>query len=385
MNRRDFIKIGGILAAGTGHIYSKPQSPIDTTKLNKLQQKVNFIFDGSYLSPLEYSHLLMRLADEGKIKADMYSNGGIVEELENKFAKLLGKESAVFMPTGTLANHIAIRKLAGNNKRVFVQSESHIYNDSGDCAQTLSNLNLIPLGKDQVCFSLEDVIDTIKKTKSGRVATGVGAISIESPVRRKFDRIVTFDKIKEITDYAHGEGIGLHLDGARLFVQSVHTDISPSQYGELFDTVYTSLYKCFNAAGGAILAGSKKFTEDLYHTRRMFGGGLVFAWPYAAVALQFVDNFLDDYKLAYSNAEKLFSLLENNEHFKIERFDNGTHIFKLIVRNCDLIGFKEALNKRNIQLRRPDNTGFLIKINPSINRESPENLAKYFIESHAKV
>jgi threonine aldolase len=382
MNRRDFFKIGGILAAGAGHIYGNPQNPIDNTKLNELRESVNFIYDGSYLSPLEYSHLLMRLADEGKIKADMYSNGGVVEELEHKFAELLGKESAVFMPTGTLANHIAIRKLAGNNKRVIVQSESHIYNDSGDCAQTLSNLNLIPLGKDQVCFSLQDVIDTIKKTKSGRVTTGIGAISLESPVRRKFDRIVTFDNIKKITDYARTEGIGLHMDGARLFVQSVHTNILPLQYGELFDTVYTSLYKCFNAAGGAILAGSKKFTEGLFHTRRMFGGGLVFAWPYAAVALQFVGNFIDEYKLAYSNAEKLFSLLEKNEYFKIERFDNGTHIFKLIVNNCDLNGFKEALNKRNILLRRPDNTGFLIKINPSINRESPENLAEFFIESH---
>ena len=71
--------------------------------------------------------------------------GGVVEELEQRFAKLLGKETAIFMPTGTLANHIALRTLAGNRRRVLVQSESHIYNDTGDCVETLSGLNMMPL------------------------------------------------------------------------------------------------------------------------------------------------------------------------------------------------------------------------------------------------
>jgi threonine aldolase len=107
----------------------------------------------------------MKLADEGKIKADYYSNTGVVEEMENKFAKLLGKESAVFMPTGTLANHIALRKLADNNRKVIVQEQSHVYNDTGDCTQTLSGLNLIPLGKQKVEFSLSDVEEIIAATK----------------------------------------------------------------------------------------------------------------------------------------------------------------------------------------------------------------------------
>jgi threonine aldolase len=68
-----------------------------------------------------------------------------VEDLEKKFAALLGKEAAVYMPTGTLANQLAIRNLAGANNRVLVQEESHVYNDTGVACQVLSNLNLIPL------------------------------------------------------------------------------------------------------------------------------------------------------------------------------------------------------------------------------------------------
>ena len=381
MKRRDFIKLGGMLAATAGTLNGFPvnQNKRNTTK--QIKQTVNFIYDGSSLNPVEYSNLLLKLADEGKIKPDNYSNGGIVEELENKFAKWLGKESAIFMPTGTLANHIAVRTLAKNKRRVILQAESHLYNDSGDCAQTLSNLNLIPLGKDQVGFSLEEVIEAIKKTKSGRVKTKVGVISIESPVRRKLDRIVSFDEMKTISDYARKEGINLHMDGARLFVQSAHKGISPSQFSKLYDTVYTSLYKCFNAASGAILAGPKNTIDGLFHVRRMFGGGLPNVWPFAAVALQYVDNFIDEYKSAFKNAEKFFSLLERNERFKIERYENGTHIFRLLVKNADLDKFKEALDKRNILIRPPYKNGFFIKINPSLNKIKPENLAGYFNEA----
>ena len=73
----------------------------------------------------------------GRAAADTYLNSGCVAELETRFAKLLGKERAVFVPTGTLANHLALRCLAGGKSRVFVPAESHIYNDSSDCVPVL--------------------------------------------------------------------------------------------------------------------------------------------------------------------------------------------------------------------------------------------------------
>ncbi|MFC1501960.1 threonine aldolase family protein [bacterium] len=381
MDRRHFMRTGGLMAAGTVSFPRVTLTRADKAKLKQLRSSVNFIWDGLALSPLEYSDLLMQLADKGKIRMDYYSNGGIVEELENKFAQWLGKESAVFMPTGTLANHIALRKLAGGSRRVIVQANSHIYNDSGDCAQTLSNLNLIPLGKNKVCFSLDDVVRTIEQTQGGRVATGIGAVSIESPVRRNVDRISSYNEMKVITAYAKEIGIGLHMDGARLFVQSTHTGISPAEYGELFDTVYTSLYKCFNAASGAILAGPKKITEGLFHMRRMFGGGLPCVWPFAAVALQYVDTFIDDYSSAYSKAQKFFAILEQDERFKIKKFEDGTHIVQLIIKGGNFQKLKTGLSKKNVQLRSPNKEGFLLKINPSMNRMKPERLAGYFIDS----
>ena len=382
MNRREFTKLGALLAAGAATASATPLTFHRSTDLKYLQSKVNFIWDGSFLSPPEYADLLMRLVDEGKIKPDYYSNGGVVEELENKMAKLLGKESAVFLPTGTLANHIAVRRLADDRRRVLVPAESHLYRDSGDCAQSLSNLNLVPLGKENACYTVEEVVNTVQRTNQGRVETEIGALMIESPVRRKYNRTLTLEFMKSIKEYANTENIHSHMDGARLFVQSAHSGITPAQYGEIFDTVYTSMWKCFNAPSGAILAGTSAFTEGMYHERRMFGGGLPHAWPFAAIALHYVDGFIDEYKAAWNTAERFFTILTKSNNFILKKFDDGTSIVRLNIHGADLNKFQQALQRRNIEIRKPDKEGIWLCINPSLNRKTVEEMAVLFEEAY---
>ena len=112
--------------------------------------------DGIPHSPEAYAALLSRLSPE--VKVDDYSNGGTVAQLEAKVAAALGKEAAVWLPTGTLANHLAVRLLAGEKRRVVVQQECHLYNDCGDCCPTLSGLHMVPLAPGQATFTVEDAI-----------------------------------------------------------------------------------------------------------------------------------------------------------------------------------------------------------------------------------
>lgn len=282
-----------------------------------------------------------------------------------------------------VANHIALRESAGPHRRAIVQAESHIYNDCGDCAQTLSGLTLVPLAPNRVGFTLEEVQDVLQTTRSGRVATQVGVISIETPVRRQSDAMFSFNEIQRIANAARQAGIRLHLDGARLFVEAVHTGISPAQYAALFDTVYVSLYKCFNAASGAILAGPKAFTEDLYHVRRMFGSGMPQVWPCAAVALHFADSFLEDYQAAWQQAEIMFQHLDAHPAFRVEYIPNGTHIVRLHIDTADLNAFRAKLYQRHIHLP-PAPSGqhvLALKINPSLNRASGQAAAQALIEA----
>src|SRR6478752_4596209 len=298
MPRRQFL-IGSALPALVGAMKARAAEPVDIVVQDGAVQLRS---DGLALSPADYARLLGRLADDPGIEADEYSRHGVVASLEARFAELLGKDMAVYLPTGTLANHLALRRLARDGRRVLVQQESHVYNDEGDCAQQLSGLTLVPLAPGRATFTLADVEAELRSVETGRVHAAVGAISIESPVRRVMGEVFDFAEMQKIAAFARERRIGLHLDGARLFLASAYTGISPATCAALFDTVYVSLYKYFNAASGAILAGPRHLLENLYHERRMFGGGLQQVWPDAAVALHYLDGFPDRYARAVAAA-----------------------------------------------------------------------------------
>src|SRR5271170_515340 len=145
---------------------------------------VQFRSDGIGLSPAAYGRLLAEIAVTRGIEPDNYSRDGVVAELEERMATLLGKEAAVFLPTGTLANHLAIRLLARTGRRVLVQAESHLYNDEGDCAQLLSGLNLVPLAPGRATITCAEIAAAVAGPPDMRVAAPVGAISLETPVRQ---------------------------------------------------------------------------------------------------------------------------------------------------------------------------------------------------------
>ena len=379
--RRRFLQAGsvglgaGFLApvAGAGGSRYAPSPATDSTR-------VRMTGDGLGLTPAEQGRLLARMAEEGRIERDSYSNGGVVQVLEEQFARLLGKERAVFMPTGTLANHLAVRALAGpGGGRAIVQAEAHLYNDSGDCVQTLSAIPLIPLAPGRSTFSLEQVQEIVERTRGGRVSRPVSVISIETPVRRRSGETFDQGELARIAAYAREEGIRLHLDGARLFLQSAYTGADVAELARPFDTVYVSLYKYFNAASGAVLAGPAALLDGMFHTRRMFGSGLPGAWPFAAVALNYLPGFIDRFTSAVGISESFITEVERHGAFSVERMAGGTNLFRLQVDSADPEAFRRRLREQDVDLGgvRPGG-GFMIGVNETWNRTTPDELARRF-------
>lgn len=328
--------------------------------------------DGPGHSPAEYAALMKRLVGFAGVSLDDYSVGGIVETLERRFARVLGKERAMFVPTGTLANHLAVRALAGGSGRVVVQEQSHLYQDSGDCAQTLSGLTLVPLGTGQADFTADELRGAIDTARSGRVPTRVSAISIETPVRRARGRMFDAIELAKVVALARAEGIALHLDGARLFLASAYTGHSVARMATPFDTVYVSLYKYFGAPAGAILAGPGATMDSLVRERRMFGGALAHAWPLALPALHALDGFSQRYAAAVAASESWLSRLAADDRFRIERVPNGTNLSALTVVGVRPDAFRARLQRRGIELGLPNAAGtFTIAINETFTRRSP--------------
>jgi threonine aldolase len=381
--RREFLACG-LVPALAGAVNANAAQRPDTVQ----DSIVHFCSDGLSLSPVEYAGLLGRLAEHPGIEVDNYSRNGVVALLEEKMATLLGKEMAVYLPTGTLANHLAVRLLAAGRRRVLVQQESHLYNDAGDCAQQLCGLTLVPLAAGRATFTLEGVVSEIRRLESGRVQTAVGAISIESPVRRASGEVFNFEEMKKISEYGRARGIGLHLDGARVFLASAYTGLSPESYSVLFDTVYVSLYKYFNSASGAILAGPSRLLRGLYHERRMFGGGLSQVWPDAAIALHYLDGFLDRFARAASVAEELFLALAANPRCQIDRKPNGTNVARLQVKGVNAASLPERLRMRGVTISpaqrvTSEAAEFVLLTNESLLRRPASEIIGAFVEALA--
>jgi len=334
--------------------------------------------DGIPHTPEQYAQLLAGLTKSGDVTPDDYSRGGVVEKLEARGASLLGKEAAVWLPTGTLANHLAVRLLAGDRRRVLVQAESHLFNDCGDCAQTLSGLHLVPLGAGRATFSLEEVEHAASNAQLGRVLTSIGAIQIETPVRRKQGERFDFEQMKKIAAWARERKIGLHLDGARLILESVYTGRPVAEYTALFDTVYISMYKYFNAASGAVLAGPKALLAGLYHTRRMFGGGLPQVWPFAAVALHYMDGFEQRFRKAMETAESVIATLRTDSNFELERIPNGTNVFRMRLTGINAPVYLSRLEATGISARTPTGDWINLQVNETWARLSAAEIAARF-------
>ena len=352
--------------------------PIEDTSPDQL---VSFGGDGEPKSARSMLQTLIEFEEEVGLEADSYSLGGNVQQVEEKFAEMLGKEAAVFMPTGTLANHLAVRMLCGDKPRAIVQEQSHLYQDSGDCVSRLSNINLLPLAKDRPHFTVEELRQAVEQSEEGRVLTPVGALMIESPVRRQEGKVVPFDEMQAITDYCRERGIGTHLDGARLYMMSGATGIPAKKYASLFDTVYVSLYKYFGAPFGSVLAGTAEFCDGLYHDRRMFGGGLASANFSAALALKGAEGFEERFNAAIKRATTLFDKLNTLAGIHVGRIENGSNIFPMdLSRDLDLDKFVKILQEHSVSVSVGDSDSRrgTLRVNTSILRQDVEGLFTTF-------
>ena len=385
INRRNFLSGGAASTLASASAASAAGAA--KTSLNPAADRhVHLTGDGVPLKPTEWASLLQQVATENEIELDRYSVGGPIDELEHKFADLLGKEAAIFFGTGTLANQIAVRHIAETDTKVIVPRESHYYADSVNCGPILSNLELIPLAVGRATCTLDEVKQEVEWNAGLRGNKPVGAIMIESPVRRKDGEVFDFAEMKKICAYARGEGIRTHLDGARMFLAAAYSGVSVRRYADQFDTLYVSLHKYFNGGCGAVVAGPKKYIEPMVDTRRMFGGALPKAWMYAAVVLHYMDGFEERYRSAVANTEKLWKKLDQHPRLRIERIPNGSNIVALHMK-ADPKSVGAALAERGVTIStggKPSAGGWqrvLLRVNETANRRSADELAGLFSEA----
>ncbi|HAO47726.1 MAG TPA: aminotransferase class I/II-fold pyridoxal phosphate-dependent enzyme [Ferruginibacter sp.] len=357
-NRRNFIK-------GSGMALLPAFIPAGSLRAAEKMERwgtgnedpVNFFGDGIMYAPAAYLAELQKANSLHAIEQDRYGTGGAVAALEKKFEEITGKEKAIFMPSGTMANQFAIAALSGENTKVFVQDTSHVYRDEADAAQSVFKKRLMPLAKDKTWFTAEELKQAIDSLKEQEVfSSGIGAVSIENPVRRTDGRMIPIDEIKKISEYCRSNNIRLHLDGARIYMASAWSGVSVREYASYFDTIYISLYKYLGASGGAVLCGEKKLIETLPHMIKIHGGNMYGNWTNAAMALHRLDGFEDRMKETVKRATALFTALNQLDGIKVNVLDNGTNIYQLeLGKNIDGKKFRDTLrDTHTIRMAMPN-------------------------------
>jgi threonine aldolase len=313
-----------------------------------------------------------------EVATDSYLQHGAVEELEQYFAKFLGKEDAAFMPTGTLANHVAIRLLCGEHRHALVQRESHVYRDESDTVTTLSGINLVPLAEGKASPTLDELDKAIDDAENGPYPIKVGAISLESPVRRADGEMVPYALVQQISTMARAKGIGMHLDGARLLLNSGADGFTVEKYSALFDTVYVSLYKYLNAPFGAVLAGTKVQIAQARQLRHIFGGLIQHGWMPALLALDTLKGFPERFARVRQAGEQLLKALAATDGYTVQRVPNGTNIHFLAVAPARQEGLAERLKKQGIIVGGMIDGRLMLTFNETLLRRSPEAITRAF-------
>ncbi|SDO04141.1 threonine aldolase family protein [Lentzea jiangxiensis] len=230
------------------------------------------------LSGIRKKTLLESLGPVPDVDPDRYGDGGPVEALEKRVAQLLGTEAALFVPTGTMAQQIALRCWADrtHNPIVAMHPRAHPLNHEDDALTVLSGLRPVK----------------VRDSEVGSCPEPYGTLLLEVPDREAGFVLPTWDELTSLVDLARERDAVVHLDGARLWESTYGLGKPLPEIAGLFDSVYVSFYKSLEGVSGAALAGSQDFVDQARVWRHRYGGMLFQQWPAALSALHGLDTVL---------------------------------------------------------------------------------------------
>jgi len=222
---------------------------------------------------------------------DVFGEDPTVNELEEKAAALFGLEAALFCPSGTMTNQIAIRCHTQPGDEVICDVNSHIYQYEGGGIASNSGASVALLEGDRGRITAEQVSAAIQPDDVHRPISRL--VSLENTCNRGGGSCYDWSQIQRIKQTCLEKGLSLHLDGARLFNALVFNKEDPKNYGKTFDSISICLSKGLGAPVGSLLIGNKHFIKKSRRIRKVFGGGMRQAGMLAAAGLYALEHHVD--------------------------------------------------------------------------------------------
>lgn len=262
---------------------------------------------------------------EAEVGDDVYKEDPTVNKLEKYVAELLGKEAALFVPSGLMGNQICLNVLTNPGDEVICESDAHIFQYESGSPAALSGIQLCQVKGIRGVFSAEQVEPLIRPTSAYYMARSK-AIEIENTHNRAGGTINPIDNIKKIRELAEKYNLYTHLDGARIWNASVASGVSPHEYATYFDSISCCLSKGLGAPVGSVIASSSDFINEAFRVRKAWGGGMRQVGIIAAAGLYAVQNNIDRLKEDHEKAKSLAEFLLKTEMADVDLESVQTNI-----------------------------------------------------------
>jgi threonine aldolase len=302
--------------------------------------------------PAETLAALAREAEDTP-EPDHYGEGAVIEDFEREIATLLGKEAAVFMPSGIMAQQIALRIWSERKhcSTVAFHPLCHLEVDEEKAYQYLHNLRARLVGSPERLLTLDDL---------RAIAEPIAALLLELPQRYIGGQLPKWDDLVAQTQWARERGAALHMDGARLWESGPYYARPYAEIAALFDSVYVSFYKGAGGIAGATLAGPADFIAEARVWLKRHGGNLIRLYPYVLSARMGLRERLERFPAYHERAKQVAAALQTVPGVVVKPAIPQTHMMHVY-----LPGDQDRLLAASLEIARDERVGLFRGLWPS--------------------
>ena len=326
--------------------------------------------------PTEGMRKAMLDADVGD---DVLGDDPTVIKLQNKAAELLGKEAALYVPSGTMSNIVATRTHTSPGDEIVTEAHSHIYRYEGGAFAALSGCSVALVDGRNGLMTSEQVSSSIRKAEGSLSHYPNGSlVCVENTAQGGGGSVYTQEAIDDICKVAREKDCKLHMDGARLFNAIVASNIDPARMVRDFDSVSICLSKGLGAPIGSVLVGSKRDLAQAHRWRKMFGGGMRQAGMMAAAGIYALENNIDRLREDHRRARKFAEALVEMPNFSVNLDTVQSNIVYIGVGKGRSKQMIEKLAKQDIDILDTDDSTIRAVFHLHISDDDLDNIITGF-------
>ena len=325
---------------------------------------------------------MRKAMSDAAIGDDVLGDDQTVIELQNKAAKLLGKEAALYVPSGTMSNIVATRTHTSPGDEIITEAHSHVYQYEGGAFAALSGCSVAIIHAKNGLMTPEEVSNSIRKAEGSLSHYPNGSlVCVENTAQGGGGTVYSQETLDEICKAAREKDCKLHMDGARLFNAVAASGTDPARMVRDFDTISICLSKGLGAPVGSVLVGSKVDLAQAHRWRKMFGGGMRQAGTIASAGIYALENNIQRLSEDHRRARIFAEAVSEMPNFSINVENVQSNIVFIGVGKGNTESIIEQLSTHGVDILSTDDSTIRAVFHLHITDEDLEKA----IEAFAKV